>query len=109
MLPVTKGAPGEIAAPRALLLDPALSANARVIHVIISGMAQKQGNPSTVSVTHDEILEHLNVKTRKTVIKGLSELRAAGWIDWRTGYRKDGGKAANVYTVNYEPKMTADD
>ena len=88
----------QVIIPLALAISDNLSPAAKTVYAVLktfqTGKTVAHLNPSII-VTHAEIVNRSNL-SKTTVMKVLNQLKANGWIDWKT----NSGSANKYIFVN---------
>src|SRR5664279_2959814 len=99
---VVRGRPPFAMTPTSLLRNPSVSSHAVRLWSVLASYTY--GDDATDRPSRAQLASDVGWRSPRSVDGYLSELRDAGYLTVQRRWRPDGGKARNLYILEWEPR-----
>jgi len=99
---VVRGRPPFAMTPTSLLRNPAISSHAVRLWSVLASYTY--GDQATDRPSRSQLAADVGWKSSRSVDTYLAELQVAGYLTIERQWRTDGGKARNLYILEWEPQ-----
>src|SRR6476646_5650555 len=99
---VVRGRPPFAMTPTSLLRNPSISSHAVRLWSVLASYTY--GDQATERPARSQLATDVGWKSSRSVDTYLSELEASGYLTIQRRWRPDGGKARNLYILEWEPQ-----
>jgi len=102
---IVRGRPPFAMTPTSLLRHPSISSHAVRLWSVLASYTY--GDRATERPSRDQLAADVGWKSPRSVDGSLTELQDAGYLTMQPRWRPDGGKARNLYILEWEPRDRA--
>ena len=102
---IVRGRPPFAMTPTSLLRNPAVSSHAVRLWSVLASYTY--GDQATDRPSRSRLAADVGWKSPRSVDTYLAELQDAGYLTVQRRWRPDGGKARNLYVLEWEPQRPA--
>ena len=99
---IVRGRPPFAMTPTSLLRNPSISSHAVRLWSVLASYTY--GDQATERPSRSQLAADVGWKSTRSVDTYLSELEVAGYLTIQRRWRPDGGKARNLYILEWEPQ-----